>query len=213
MKKRFIPIGISCSPTHFLRSKSLRKDAYPFDWTVTPLRSVVELIENGFEGFLEYKNLEFLPPTNRMLFEENGIDLKISNEIITPVICRRYGILYPHDFSSKGKDDYVQVKRKYDRRIERFKDHTLDVKSVRFVYDIGALNDWQASQYELLGLKFDNIDARQFIGIAGALMSNGYEFVSLPKLNRGIPVFPRKLGLFAKKALNKMREQVLGSNG
>lgn len=158
MKRRIIPIGIDCSPTHFLRANDLRDEAYPFDWTVTPLRSAIELIENDFEGFLEYENLEFLPPTNRLLFEENGVDLKISEDIITPVICRRYGILFPHDFSKLGEADYTKVKLKYKRRIERFKGHILNAKSVRFVFHIGALNDWQIAQYRLVGLNFDQIN-------------------------------------------------------
>ena len=121
-KNLYIPIGIDCSISHYLRHVGLRYEAFPFDWNVTPITSALSLIENNFEGFLEFDNLQFLPPTKRLLFEENDLVVNITNDIITPVVCRRYGMLFPHDFSEAGPQDYVKVKQKYDRRIQRLKD-------------------------------------------------------------------------------------------
>ena len=98
----YIPIGVDCSASHYLRAIDRRREAYPFDWNVTPISSAIQLIANGFQGFLERETLLFLPPTKRLRFDENGIDLKITNEIVTPVICLRYKILFAHDFSESG---------------------------------------------------------------------------------------------------------------
>ncbi|MEM9161802.1 MAG: DUF1796 family putative cysteine peptidase, partial [Cyanobacteria bacterium P01_F01_bin.4] len=108
----FIPIGVDCSVTHYLRKQKMRVQAFPFDWNVTPISSAISLIQNGFTDFMEEQNLLFLPPVKRMLFEENGIDLKVVDDIITPVVCKKYKILFPHDLSAAGKNDLPTVKQK-----------------------------------------------------------------------------------------------------
>lgn len=148
-EKIIIPIGIDCSIAYALREKGLRAHAYPFDWNVTPVMSAIKLISNGFDGFLEEENLVFLQPVERMLFNEDGIDVKISDQIITPVVCRRYGILYPHDFSSRGKADLPDVKRKYERRIIRLKKAIRSSSKVCLLYNNTIPNLWQLEQYNM----------------------------------------------------------------
>ena len=177
----FVPVGINCAPTHFLGANRLRKGAYPFDWNVTPLSSMIELIENDFHDYLRLENLEFLPPTRRMLFKERGVGLKASDELITPVICRRYNILFPHDFSEAGIDDYEEVRNKYLRRIERFK-KCVSEHDVRLVYHIKDLNDWQKEQYDSCEAVFTDITGRQFGDLNQGLVESGYHFVALDDL-------------------------------
>lgn len=201
--KKLIPIGIDCSATHLLRSKGLRLEAYPFDWTVTPLSSAMELIENGFEGFMDLENLEFLPPTNRLLFEENGIDLKISKEIITPVICKRYGMLFPHDFSEKGIDDYEKVRGKYERRIQRFKSSIENSDQVRFIYNIANLNDWQKEQYEISQFAFEGLTEARFHEISMNMKNRGYQFISLLDWKKSNTSSYEKIVSLFKRAFKK----------
>jgi len=108
-------LGINCDISHYLRAKGLRVAAFPFDWNVTPIQAAVELIRNDFEEFLHGGNLVFLPPVNRLLFDEDGVEVEIKNDVITPTICRRYHILYPHDFPKSGADHLGTVKDKYIR--------------------------------------------------------------------------------------------------
>lgn len=154
-KELYIPIGIECSISHYLRHMGLRYEAFPFDWNVTPITSALSLIKNNFEGFMEFENLQFLPPTKRLLFEENGLDVKITNDVITPVVCRRYGMLFPHDFSEEGLNDYKMVKMKYERRIQRLKDAIEKPILKILIYNRCALNDWQLEQYRLAGMEFE----------------------------------------------------------
>jgi len=154
-KELYIPIGIDCSVSHYLRYMGLRYEAFPFDWNVTPITSALSLIKNNFEGFMELENLQFLPPTKRLLFEENDLDVKISNDVITPVVCCRYGMLFPHDFSGDGKKDYTIVKKKYERRIQRLK-VAMEMPILKIlIFNRCALNDWQLEQYRLAGMEFE----------------------------------------------------------
>lgn len=150
----YIPIGNDCSVSHYLRSRGLRYEAFPFDWNVTPIISALSLIENNFEGFMDFGNLQFLPPANRLLFDENGVDVKITNDVITPVVCRRYGILFPHDFSAAGPDDYENVKSKYARRIKRLMAAMDGRQNIDFIFSVVSPNDWQLEQYKLTGMTF-----------------------------------------------------------
>lgn len=150
----FIPIGVDCSVTHYLRLKKMRVQAFPFDWNVTPIGSAISLIQNGFTDFIEEQNLTFLPPTKRMLFEENGIDLNVVDEIITPMICKKYKILFPHDFSAAGKKDLSAVKQKYERRIQRLIKLLNESENILFVFNSQPINEWQLAQYHSSGINF-----------------------------------------------------------
>jgi len=156
-----IPIGVDCSASHYLRARGLRKEAFPFDWNVTPVLSAIRLIENGFEGFLDEEDLLFLPPTRRILFEENGVDVKETEDIITPVVCRRYGILFPHDFSERGPADLPDVRRKYARRIDRLREIIESPRERSFVFHVGDLNEWQLQQYRLAGIEVEDVSEEQ----------------------------------------------------
>lgn len=181
-EKKYIPIGNDCSVSHYLRRQGLRHEAYPFDWNVTPIQSALSLIENNFDGFLDFKNLQFLSPTNRLLFKENGVDLEISNDIITPVVCHRYGILFPHDFSQNGPGDYEEVKKKYAKRISRLM-HLLQTPSPKeFIFTLETPNDWQLEQYRAAGLAFDVVNEQETMKQFQRLQHSKIEIRSLNSL-------------------------------
>jgi len=142
-----IPLGINCDISHHLRSKELRANAFPFDWNITPIQATVELIRNDFEDFLDSSNLVFLPPVNRLLFNEDGVEVEIKNDIITPTICSRYHILFPHDFPSSGAEQLGTVKDKYNRRIDRLISLLQSETHLIFITHNEQLNDWQQEQY------------------------------------------------------------------
>jgi hypothetical protein len=163
--KMLVPFGMNCSVTQYLRKVNKRIKAFPFDWNITPISSAISLLCGNFSEFLLEKNLIFLPPTNRLLFADNGIDLIRSNEIITPVLDQRYGILLPHDFSCQGKGELSLVKDKYRRRVNRLKGLLKKPDRIVLVYNTAKLNDWQFSQYKLAGVEppvvcYEDIDSK-----------------------------------------------------
>lgn len=152
-----IPFGLNCTPAHYLRGMGLRVTALPFDWNVTPVQSAIQLMENGFTDFMEAENLIFLPPVDRLLFDELGVQLEIKNDIITPVVCKKYNILFPHDFPKDYQGCLATVQAKYQRRIERFMELLNSNVHLIFVHHNDELNDWQKHQYSMaLEMEFAN---------------------------------------------------------
>ena len=143
-----VPMGTNCSVAYYLRKRGLRQTAYPLDWTVTPMRSVGMLLENEFEDFLQEENLVFLPKTKRLLFDERENRLETRNEVVTPVVCRKYKILYPHDFSQKGRAEYDSIREKYLRRIEKLYETLISNRLIFFITNDEYPNEWQIRQYE-----------------------------------------------------------------
>ena len=142
-----IPVGINCDCSLYLRSMGIRRMAFPFDWNVTPMKSVIALIENDFSEFLEKKNLIFLPPTERLLVNEDGDTVAINQDIITPVVCRKYKMLFPHDFPKSAILAFDEIKSKYVRRINKLNELFHSDTSLIFVASAGPLNEWQNEQY------------------------------------------------------------------
>jgi hypothetical protein len=142
-----VPLGINCAISNYLRAKGLRMTAFPFDWNITPIQSAIELIKNGFSNFLDRNNLIFLPPVYRLLLEENGIELVTKNDIVTPTVCTKYSILFPHDFPKFYEENLEVVRTKYSRRIERLNKLLESNTHIIFIHHNEDLNDWQKEQY------------------------------------------------------------------
>jgi len=82
-----------------------RSSSGPFDWVVTyKVEAIIELIENHFEGFMDYKNLY-----------QNEQYLNIYKDT-------KYKVQFNHDFVANQSliEQLEEVKAKYKRRIERF---------------------------------------------------------------------------------------------
>ena len=162
-----VPVGSSCSVASYLRLIGFRKEAFPFDWNVTPIDDAIKLINTKFEGFLDDKYLVYLEPTKRLLFHEDGINMKSTDDMITPVYCVQTNMLFVHDFSINGKKDFKKVKEKYNRRIKRLNEIT-DNQNLKiiFVYDDALPNKWQDEQYKKVNYNFrtlKNNDLKQKI--------------------------------------------------
>ncbi len=148
-KEIYLPIGNSCKVAWYLNNNQFREEAYPFDWTVTPINSAITLLNNNFQDFFEISNLFFLQPTPRLLFTDDDKCPKLTNDIITPVFDTKYKILYVHDFSIKGKAEFENVKQKYMKRVDRVRNMWNSKSSKIFcIYDESELNEWQTSQYQ-----------------------------------------------------------------
>ena len=161
----FIPLGSNCDVSHWLRKRNFRQNAYPFDWNVTPLASACDLLESDFAAFFEPENLVCLDPVPRLLFDEGDATvLKVSEEIITPVVCRRHGMLFPHDFSKAGGAEFPVIREKYARRIARFREALAPSsgKTPAFIAVNAPLNAWQEEKYRMAGVAAPDMSPGRF---------------------------------------------------
>ena len=192
-KKVYAPIGVDCRVADFLRRQGLRHIALPFDWNVTPTKSAVELISSDFANFFERENMTFFEPCERQLFEERGAKLMKSKEMITPVLCVRYGMLFPHDFSIKGDLDFLDVRKKYMRRVDRFRKLVASTKNVVLVYTLDEINEWQCSFYNKSGISWNTFQADALSSLGS--LSPRFDVISLQDLKAQFPEMPRRPNL------------------
>lgn len=142
----YIPIGSNCATSHYLRKHNMRNIAYPFDWNCASLEMIYDVLSNDFENFLN--DIFIGTKIDRLYFGEDD-NIIITNEKIFPIICKKYNILFPHDFNKIDANYINKVKNKYKRRIERFKNIINSDKIIYLVYCNKKfnLNPWQKSVY------------------------------------------------------------------
>lgn len=123
-----ISIGSNCqsrfniSRTLLNRTQRLNKGitknydygSYFFDWSVTPIKSCINILQNEFQDILMWDNLEIIQ----------------LNEKEQTVLDKATGCTYPHSFPNTQigkcnyqllKDSYPEVKKKMDYLIEKTK--------------------------------------------------------------------------------------------
>ena len=146
MENIIIPIGSNCETTHYLRKHNIRNIAYPFDWNCASLEMIYDVLNNDFENFL---NDIFIGTKIDRLYFGDDDNIIVTNEKIFPIICKKYNILFPHDFNKIDANYINKVKNKYKRRIERFKNIINSDKIIYLVYCNKKfnLNQWQKSVY------------------------------------------------------------------
>ena len=129
--KHYISLGYFCSVALELERFGLRDASYPFDWIISDIKSVFECIENNFESILDIN-----------LLSQSQNEHKNYKNI-------KYGFYFFHDF-----DKYIPlssqldvVKKKYNRRIERFynaiKEPTL---FIRYISDEKKTSDGKSEE-------------------------------------------------------------------
>jgi len=130
----------------------MRKEAFPFDWLIIPTKVALAFILKPLDDFCAIENLVFLRPTKRLLFSETGKEVHITDEVITPVVDVKYGILFPHDFSASGENDYPQVADKYSRRMDRLRRLVKNENiCLELMFTAARPNDWQLDQFAAAG--------------------------------------------------------------
>lgn len=53
---KIIPMGYRCSSSEIIRILNLKKESYPFDWTISKLSTIKDCILNDFKEFLNLEN-------------------------------------------------------------------------------------------------------------------------------------------------------------
>lgn len=129
----YIPIGnASCSISHKLIKKNLRKNAYPFDWLCCPQKGLYNLIKNDFNNFLE--DIIICKKEHGRYLDDSGV-IKFNKDYIYPIISKEYKLLFLHDFKNLSETEFKTVKSKYSRRIKRLLDLLKSKDEVIFVHD------------------------------------------------------------------------------
>lgn len=108
-----ISLGFNCVTALKLETYGLRTRSFPFDWNITPLFALCDLIDNHFEDFLN----------PQCLVRRYDIPL-LSNFILN----QKYNLALAHDFpllegniTVHNYIDFLEdVDKKYQRRIKRF---------------------------------------------------------------------------------------------
>ncbi len=109
----FVSLGSHCEPAVMIREKQLRKAAFPFDWLLTL----------NHEGFLSVLETDFQYFSDENCLFKNPVHPQILDNSV-------YKIEYSHDWpfadsvigEERTKSQIAQMKLKYQRRIDRFRD-------------------------------------------------------------------------------------------
>lgn len=115
-----IPIGFFCGPTEWLEALDLRKQSNPFDWVITDLDHVSELIANQFHDLFDEAHL---------LSHSNWCnEMRIVDH-------DHYMFRFFHDFPADVSiaEKLPEVREKYERRITRFYNMLKDSQSLLFI--------------------------------------------------------------------------------
>lgn len=147
-----ISLGYRCQVALQLRIHNLRKEAFPFDWMITPFESLYRLLENDFEDFLQPEKLIF---RKRFLYQDDWGEFKGSYPHIWE---SKYNLLLRHDFDLLDNfiEQYSVVASKYERRIIRFYNTLNSGKHVYFFRRVITKNQAQVLR-DLLVKKFPTL--------------------------------------------------------
>lgn len=105
MFANYISLGARCNVALSMSKHGFRSFSGPFDWCVSNfIEGVIPLLETDFQDFMLYENLKVLEECGERVFG----DLK-------------YNIQYYHDVKESLKEEYNDIYKKYQRRIERFR--------------------------------------------------------------------------------------------
>ena len=129
-----IGLGEVCTVAAALQRFELRNAAYPFDWIISHYPSLISVLENDFQDFLDPEYLSVRD-------DNKGI-------------INKYGLVFVHDFPTNHyvgdvetqdnpiaesvlHPDWIrflpEVQRKYERRIQRLRDIVNSDKKVYFI--------------------------------------------------------------------------------
>jgi tetratricopeptide (TPR) repeat protein len=133
-------LGPSCRNTWNLRNYFGIERAYPFDWWITPAKSMLRMIESGFHFHVDLADL-YITPTN----EHNT------------VYNHKYNIMHHHDFPRRGPKEVVlsitdkdiqNINSKYKKLFERLFEDVRNASNPVAVLD-GNFSGWPDAYKEV----------------------------------------------------------------
>jgi hypothetical protein len=154
-----ISLGEVCTTGAALQAFDLRNAAYPFDWNISFYESLCAILENDFKDFL---NPEYL------IVREDNLG-----------IINKYGLVFVHDFPTTHQTHDIEttdivgqgavdpcwldflpdIEKKYERRIERFRETCSSDKQVYFIRHFGIHSLEEARHLrDLITKKYPQLD-------------------------------------------------------
>ncbi len=150
----YVSIGCCCGSAMLIKDRGLRTASYPFDWTLSHLDYVYDVItalydrpfEVAFDLFYDKQNTDVYcaevyhrgNPSDAMIYRTVPSNW---NEWFNGkgVFNRKYKICFCHDHNRN-----TDVEETYRRRLQRLKDHLLDQNEfIRFVYTDAGCREFQ----------------------------------------------------------------------
>jgi hypothetical protein len=115
-----ISLGDACGPALMLRDLGLRREAFPFDWTVSPYDAFIKALTEDFQFFLTDLKMR---PGNQGVIDHYGIHFTHDwptnqNPHIDALHADSVG---NNELASHWQNALPAVRQKYARRIERFR--------------------------------------------------------------------------------------------
>ena len=129
MNNIYISIGLNCDVSIELRKRNIKTFTFPFDWNIKNYESIYLLLKDNFKHLFD---------KDKLLYTEFTDQYNKKNKI---VVNTYYDFIFVHDFLI-NEDNYDEVYKKYNRRIERFNQILNDPNNnIFFVYDINLINE------------------------------------------------------------------------
>lgn len=161
--KQVISLGFFCSVAMELERSNLRSMSGPFDWIITSLDGMMDVIQDRFKDFL---NPDYIEQDKRY-----------------PYIFRnmKYGIDFYHDFSVEEsfEKQLPRVRQKYERRIRSFyeaiKEPTLFVRYIQDQNEYNRFCEEYASILEIFK-QYNQHNSLCLIGNSDLKLSNQASF-------------------------------------
>jgi hypothetical protein len=162
---KIIPIGYRCSSSEIIKVLNLKKESYPFDWTISKLSTIKDCLLNDFKEFLKTENyikkemniynlIDSVKPFNVtgnciINTHYNPID-EISNDF------NMYDLklaLIHHDIFKNEDYEY------YKRCINRFKNilESNDRKLYLYIHNIIGINEYNETKDDII-MEFINFN-------------------------------------------------------
>ena len=120
-------IGEDCACSMYLRKFNLQNGSYPFDWlTKSNFDTRINLIINNFKDFCNKEDFEKLKIIRGKVADYKNINYE----------NKKTNFYFYHDFDANlnFNDAYKIVKKRYERRINRFYKHINNSKNILFVF-------------------------------------------------------------------------------
>lgn len=106
----YISLGSNCSIAYQLNKYGLRKTSYPFDWCCLNINQLINVLENDFEDFENFKIKKL---------SDQHLDMESNKP--TYIITNKYGVKMAHELCEDG--DIEEMKEKIKRRVIRMKNN------------------------------------------------------------------------------------------